>query len=229
MNKRQTTRGNDHLLYIRALLLLTMSVLTIVSCSGDKTSPPKPQNARPGGPQTTKLQWADMIMGRGDSTQGSWLDAMNDWPDFQKVIVDSTMRTQLADLTFAFHTWIFKNKELEYLPNLAGCQVNVIVAARHVPDHMLMKDFSIDSVLLFRPGETTPAGRRLMFPARRKYLAGVWQVEFATSDVAYKELDFPEGTPLKPDVFVSWRGKSLFFALPPSVYEYIEAPTPPTN
>ena len=226
MNKTQTTTGIHRLLYVLSLLLSTLGVLMIVSCAGEEASPPKPKDAVPGAPRSAKLQWADMLMGPGDSTQYDWVDGMGDWPDTQRVIADSTGRAHLGDLTFVFDTWIFKNKDLEKMQQPANCQLNIIVAGRNVPDHLLMKDFSIDSVLLFKPGDTTAAGRRLMFPARRKYLEGVWQVEFINSDDSDEKLDFPEGMRLRPHVYVSWQQKNLLFELPPSVYEYVESPTP---
>lgn len=224
MNNR--LNGMNRLFHGLALVLVATVGFSAISCSGNDADSPDTTAAGKKPAPSAKLQWADMLMQQGDSTQVDWVDLMGDWPATQQIGVDSMMRAQLADLTLAFSPMVYKNLEMDEVPELGGCRVEIIVAGRHVPDHRLMSDFTVDSVFLFRPGDTAPAGRRLLFPARRKYFEGVWQVEFVTSNESYAELDFSEGMELIPHAYVSWRGKSLIFELPPAVYEYIESPQP---
>jgi len=151
------------------------------------------------------------------------------WPDTLRLVADSTGRVQLDDLTFAFDVWILKNLDWEHEPRMAGLRLSVLAAATYIPDYQLIKHFNVDSVLLYLPGETEAAGRKRVFPARRKFLEGVWQVEFLPKDEAVIDLDFPEGTRLKPEIYTTWQGKTFIFEAPYCPYEYVRSPQPKTQ
>jgi len=160
----------------------------------------------------------------GDSTHVAWIDSLATWPDIQELTVDKDGRVRIDDLDFAFHTWAIKNLDYAGDTLMGGFRVSVTVAAAHVPDHLLMAEFLIDSVLLYEPGAEVPAVRKTLFPARRKFLEGVWQVEFVQEGYAPLEPDFPEGTQLVPHAFISWKGKKIVFQMPVIAYEYIQTP-----
>lgn len=203
---------------VLGLLVLAISIL--ISCSNDNAPPANAGKETPK-TATSKVDWADMLLGPGDTTQYAWVGKMQAWPDTLYIPMDSASRGQLEDLTFAFATWIFKDVAMDSVPNLNGCRISTIIAARHIPDYQLIKEFRIDSVVVFEPGQDIPAGRRPLFPAARKFLQTVWQVEFLTAEEDYQKLDFPEGTLLQPRAYASWRGKTLIFDLPPQKYEYL--------
>ncbi len=208
---------------------VVVAVLAVLSCTGNDTAPPDTKTAKQKRSISSKAQWADMLLRPADSVGQDWVSQMADWPDTLRVTVDSTGRAQIVDLTFAFDAWVFKNLDWEDVPERAGLRVSLIVAGTYVPSHLLMKDFTVDSVLFYLPGESEAAGGKEMFAARRKFLDGVWQVEFLPTSEASIKLDFPEGTRLKPRVFVSWRGKKIIFEMPRTVYEHIRSPQPLTD
>lgn len=209
------------------ILPLTVALaLSIFSCSEEKTPPPETEVIVQ---ESAKAKWAEFILRPRDSLQHDWVGRIAHWPDTVRLVADSTARARLDDLTFAFDVWIFKNLDWEHEPRMAGLRLNVLAAATYIPDYQLIKLFNVDSVLLYLPGETEVAGRKRVFPARRKFLEGVWQVEFLPRDEATIDLDFPEGTRLKPEIHASWQGKGFIFELPDRPYEYIRSAQPKTD
>jgi len=206
-------------------LLMTIAILTLLSCSSENSSPPKERTAEKSS-SFSKLDWADMLLRPGDTTRVAWIEGLADWPNNQNFTTDADGRVLVEDLEFAFHTWVIKNLDFAGDTVMGGLRASITVAATHVPNHLLMAEFSIDSVLLYRPGAKDPAVRKKLFPARRKFLEGVWQVEFVQDGNAPPEPDFPEGTQFSPRAFVSWKNKKIIFQLPDIAYEYIQSPKP---
>lgn len=202
--------------------LMALMVSVALSCTNDTA--PANNGKTTAKPESTKLDWVDMIMRPTDTTQHEWAGRIDQWPDTPQLVRDSEGLWHIDDLTFAFATWVFKNVEMDGVPQLNGCRVTITIAGRHIPDYQLIKEFKIDSVLVFAEGQTTPAGRRLMFPAARKFLETVWQVEFVTAEEHYEEIDFPENTMLQLRAFASWQGRTFIFDFPPQKYEYITPP-----
>ena len=206
-------------------LLPALPLIAILSCTGEQTRTPEKKTAQQAtSTLSEKAQWADMILRPTDSTRQDWIREMPGWPDPVVLATDSAGRAQISDLTFALYTWAFKNLDAAGDSMQGGLHLEISVAATHIPSHLLMKDFSVDSVRLFLPGQEEPAGCKKMFPSRRKFLQGVWQVQFLPAEPATIRLDFPEGARLKPRVFVSWRGKKIIFDAPPVMYEYTMSP-----
>jgi hypothetical protein len=164
-----------------------------------------------------------------DSTQQDWIKQRPTWPDTITLAVGTNGQAKIDDLTFALDIWTFKNLDYDQDTLFGGLRLSLLVGAAHVPSHLMMRDFSVDSVLLFAPDRADAAARKAMFAARRKFIEGVWQVEFLPTEQALLKTDFPEGTALKPRVFVSWEGKTIIFEMLPTIYEYSRTPQPLTN
>jgi len=218
---KKTSRQKNHRLWSGLILgLCTLTAGVILSCSGNGSEPAetKKQNTKT---ESSKLQWTDMILKPTDTTQHQWMEQLDSWPATPPITWDSAGLAHLDDLTFAFTAWAFKSVPLQEIPEMSGCMVSIVIAARHVPEYQVIKDFVIDSALVFEQDQTTPAGRRTLFASKRKYLETVWQVTFVTQGDEDAAFDFPEGTLLHLKAYATWLGKTLIFDLPPVTYEYI--------
>jgi hypothetical protein len=207
---------------LRQYVTVGLLALMLLSCTNEKT--PADNSKTEAASESAKLEWVDMILRPTDTTQHQWAERIGGWPELPQLVVDSAGLWHIDDLTFAFDYWVFKDVAMENIPTLNGCRVTILIAARHIPDYQLIKNFKIDSVQVFEEGQTIPTGRRLMFPSTRKFLETVWQVEFVTAEEKYEDLDFPEGALLQLRTFASWQDRTFIFDLPPKKYEYITPP-----
>jgi len=229
MNQLPLFKARNDVRFLPAAFILTALAAIAISCSGEKTPPPEKKTAEKMSALSEKAQWADMLLRPTDSTRRNWVSEMAGWPDPLVISLDSSGRAQISDLTFALDIWAFKNLDLAGDSAASGLRVEIAIAATHIPDYLLIKDFLIDSVQFFLPGQDAPAASRTIMAARRKFLQGVWQVQFIHADAPTARLDFPEKTRLVPKVFASWRGKKIIFAAPPIMYEYTRSPRPITG
>ncbi len=220
------SRSRYDLVNMKIMMIIGVLALALAGFSCSDNGAPAEKNKVPPPQVSPELHWTDMLLRATDSTRIAWVDQLAELPETVTLTIDSTWQAHLADLTFAFEVWAFKNLDRAEDTNNAGLRLALTIAATHVPNYPLMKDLTVDSVTLSYPGETQTLVRRTMFPVRRKFLEGVWQVWFGPQETATFRVDFAENTKLLPRIYVSWQGRSFIFVGPTVNYEYSKTPKP---